>query len=341
MVRTIALVLVIVAAAAASAVGYALHNWNAPLNVPLNGTVVEVYSGDALSTVLRRLSKQGVIPRPRWVAQVARWYGLDGRLQVGEYQLNSGMTASDLLTQFAAGQVITYSVTLPEGITLQRALEILAEHSAIERSLEGAGDPRLLAMVAPATHPEGWFLPETYVFHRGESDVALLQRAHDAMTTLLNRLWLARREGLPLQTSYEALILASIIERETGLAKERRQIAGVFIRRLLRGMRLQTDPTIIYGLGPAFDGDLKRRHLKDDTNPYNTYRIPGLPPTPIALPGEDAIKAALDPAEGDALFFVARGDGSHAFADTLEAHESNVRQYQINRRKDYRSSPTQ
>ncbi|WP_269473252.1 endolytic transglycosylase MltG [Kineobactrum salinum] len=186
---------------------------------------------------------------------------------------------------------------------------------------------------------EGLFLPETYRFERGTSDLDILARAHRAMLAALTEEWELRAPDLPYETPYEALIMASIIERETGVPDERQQIAGVFVRRLQRGMRLQTDPTTIYGLGTAFDGNLVRSHLRDGDNIYNTYRHHGLPPTPIALPGRAALHAALQPAEGDSLYFVARGDGSHEFNSTLEGHERAVRKYQLERRENYRSRP--
>ena len=186
---------------------------------------------------------------------------------------------------------------------------------------------------------EGLFLPETWSYIRGDSDLDILRRSHHALTELLSSLWERRPEGSVLASPYAALTLASIVEKETGVADERKQIAGVFLRRLEKGMRLQTDPTVIYGLGDDYDGDLKRRHLRDTTNPYNTYAIHGLPPTPIALPGEAALRAVFAPDDAGALYFVAKGDGSHAFSATLEEHEENVRRYQLTRRADYRSSP--
>ena len=239
----------------------------------------------------------------------------------------------------ASGRVIQYQVTLPEGITVAQALAILRRESDLEVDLSGADDPRLLALAEPFGHLEGLFFPDTYHYARGASDWQILQRAHDAMLDILEVEWQQRADGLPYETAYQALIMASIIERETGLPEEREQIAGVFVRRLQQGMRLQTDPTVIYGVGDEFDGNLRRAHLQDEGNAYNTYRHGGLPPSPIALPGRAAIRAALHPAQGSALFFVARGDGGHVFSDTLAEHEAAVRRYQLQRRQDYRSSP--
>ena len=179
-------------------------------------------------------------------------------------------------------------------------------------------------------NPEGWLFPDTYLFDRGTSDVEILSRAHRRMREVLDEEWAKREQGLPLETPYQALTLASIVEKETGLASERPQIAGVFVRRLQKGMKLQTDPTVIYGMGDDFDGNIRREDLTRPT-PYNTYVIQGLPPTPIALPGREAINAVLHPADGDALYFVARGDGSHHFSATLDEHNCAVRHYQLNK----------
>ena len=200
-------------------------------------------------------------------------------------------------------------------------------------------DPRLLALVAPHSTAEGWFFPDTYSYVRNDCDIDILRQAHLRMQGMLAAAWQTRDEKLPYQDAYQVLTMASIVEKETGLAAEREQIAGVFVRRLQKRMRLQTDPTVIYGLGPEYQGNLQRKHLRDSSNLYNTYRHHGLPPGPIALAGEAALRAATQPAPGSALYFVARGDGSHVFSDTLEQHEKAVRNYQLNRRKDYRSSP--
>jgi UPF0755 protein len=313
--------------------------WQEPVALPEGGYHLEISAGDSLTTVSRRLEQEGVIRSALLLNLYGRYTGLDSRLHRGEYHFEGRLTAEDILGRLARGDVVSYQVTLPEGITLERAMQILAQAPALQPVLDGPQDARLLALAPGRRSPEGLFLPETYRYVRGESDWDILQRAHAALNSALNALWEERRAELPYAEPYDAVIMASIIERETAVPEERRDIAGVFVRRLERGMRLQTDPTVIYGLGREFDGNLTRAHLRDVGNPFNTYRHDGLPPTPIALPGVPALLAALDPAPGSALYFVARGDGSHVFSDTLEAHREAVRTYQLNRRADYRSTP--
>jgi len=314
--------------------------WEAPLNIASSGTKFTVNAGDSLRSVARRLSNNGVLAHPELLILYGRATGLDQQIKQGEYLLPEYSTAQSLLLLLQSGQVVAYSVTFPEGITLARALEILAAEPALARELSGASDPRLLELVAPFKHTEGWFLPESYHFTQGATDLSILRRAHTAMRETLEREWAQRAENLPYENSYEALIMASIIERETGLPQERAQISGVFFRRLGKDMRLQTDPTVIYGLGAEFDGNLRRSHLNDEANVYNTYRHFGLPPSPIALPGHAAIHAAMHPEPGNSLYFVAKGDGGHVFSASLGAHQKAVRAYQLQRRKDYRSSPS-
>lgn len=313
--------------------------WSEPLNVPPEGYRLLVEPGMSLRGVARALELDGIIAHPELLVVFGRLDGADARIKLGEYALAPGLTGPQLLQQLEEGRVVQYSVTLPEGITLAQALERLSAAEGLASVLTGTGDARLLELVAPYPHPEGLFFPDSYQFTRGDTDLEILTLAHRRMRELLVTEWRSREDGLPLESPYEALILASIVERETGLAAERRMIAGVFVRRLQQGMRLQTDPTVIYGLGPSYDGNLRRIHLADDANPYNTYRHHGLPPTPIALPGRAALHAALHPAAGNALYFVARGDGGHVFSATLAEHNQAVRKYQLKRRQDYRSSP--
>jgi len=313
--------------------------WNQALVLPQEGVLITVAQGESLSRVLARAEDHQWLTRSSWVSVVARWQGLDEQIQAGEFALNAPLTAGELIAKLAAGEVVRRSVTLPEGITLAEAIEILHRESTLTKTPLDELSIALLAMTGREDSAEGLFLPETWSYVRGDSDLDILQRSHLALNELLTSLWEQRSEGLVLSSPYAALTLASIVEKETGVAGERMQIAGVFLRRLERGMRLQTDPTVIYGLGDDYDGDLKRRHLRDTTNPYNTYAIHGLPPTPIALAGEAALRAVFSPADGEALYFVAKGDGSHAFSATLEEHEDNVRRYQLTRRADYRSSP--
>ena len=313
--------------------------WNQALVLPPEGVLITVAQGESLSRVLARAEDNQWLTRSSWVGVVARWHGLDEQIQAGEFALNAPLTAGEFIAKLAAGEVVRRSVTLPEGITLAEAIEILHRESTLIKTPLDELSIALLAMTGREDSAEGLFLPETWSYTRADSDLDILQRSHLALNELLTSLWEQRSQGLVLSSPYAALTLASIVEKETGVAGERMQIAGVFLRRLERGMRLQTDPTVIYGLGDDYDGDLKRRHLRDTTNPYNTYAMHGLPPTPIALPGEAAVRAVFTPADGEALYFVAKGDGSHAFSATLDEHEDNVRRYQLIRRADYRSSP--
>lgn len=324
---------------AAYSIGDLRHRWAAPLPVPEDGVTVVVEQGDSLRKVVRKLHDAGMLACPRLVLLYGRWTGLDQRIKRGEYFLPKNSTAESMLMQLHRGEVIQYAVTLPEGITLAAALDIFARQQQLTSMLTGPRDARILEMIQPESHPEGLFFPDTYNYVLGDTDFSILQRAYRAMQAVLAEEWQQRAQSLPYETPYEALIMASIIERETGIPEERTQISGVFIRRLQQDMLLQTDPTVIYGLGDAFDGNLQRSHLKQDSNPYNTYRLAGLPPSPIALPGRAAIHAALNPDSGTALYFVARGDGGHAFSNTLREHNRAVREYQLQRRNDYRSTP--
>ena len=215
----------------------------------------------------------------------------------------------------------------------------LAKHEKIEQTLDGLSDSEVMAKLGHAGEfPEGRFFPDTYRFVRGMTDAQLLEKAYNRLEKVLAEEWQQRAPDLPYATPYEVLIMASLVEKETGVPQERGQIAGVFVRRMKIGMPLQTDPTVIYGLGERYNGKLTRAHLREPT-PYNTYTIPGLPPTPIAMVGREAIHAALHPVSGSSLYFVAKGDGSHTFSDDLDAHNNAVREFQIKRRADYRSSP--
>lgn len=315
------------------------RRWEQALPLPPEGLSLLIAPGESLGAVAKRLNREGVVPYPDLLILYARWTGIDQRIKHGEYLLKPRLTAPLLLELLQSGKVVQYEVTLPEGKTLLQALAILAGQPVLGSVLEGPDEARLREMIKPYSDPEGLFFPDTYHYVRGATDLQLLQRAHLKMREVLAQEWAGREPGLPYESPYEALIMASIIERETGLPQERQQIAGVFVRRLQRGMRLQTDPTVIYGIGTEFDGNLRRSHLDDESNVYNTYRHGGLPPTPIALPGRASIHAALHPADGSALFFVARGDGGHVFSATLAEHEAAVRRYQLRRRQDYRSRP--
>jgi UPF0755 protein len=328
----IAVGLVLIALLGASAVllGQTIRQIETVRLSPDGRTTIEVPSGIGFAALAQDLAERGLIDHPLPVRVYARWHGDARRIQAGEYAIDPDTTAASLIDRMVAGEVIQYQFTIIEGWRFSELRAAVREHPAIERTLPAdLSAPALMERIGrPGQRAEGRFLPETYRFPRGETDEALLTRANRDLEAVLESAWADRQPDLPLDSPYELLILASIIEKETGRASERRRIAGVFTRRLERGMRLQTDPTVIYGLGERFDGDLLRRHLREDTA-YNTYTRHGLPPTPIALPGRAAIEAAADPAAGDSLYFVSRGDGSHVFSETLEAHNRAVRRYQL------------
>lgn len=302
--------------------------------------LLEVPRGQTLSTLIADLKRRGILAN---ALPFKLFVKLSGRedIRAGEYFLYREDTPLSLLDKLERGEVVQYRITFPEGLTLREWLALLAaevriEHRAADLNIGEIAD----YLGIEQDNPEGWFAADTYYFGAGDSDLDILQQAHQAMLVILQGQWQGRDERLPYKSAYDALIMASIVERETGLAAEREQIAGVFVRRLRRGMRLQTDPTVIYGLGERYRGNITRRHLREAT-PYNTYTIDGLPPTPIANPGKQAIWAALHPAEGDSLYFVARGDGSHQFSATLAEHQAAVQRYQLSGRlrEGYRSSP--
>lgn len=300
-----------------------------PVSVPEEGLTFEIEPGTPFAAVSRALAEDGVIEHPQLFSWYARAKGEGSSIHAGEYRIRPGATPPDLLRQFVSGNVLLHAFTIVEGWTFRELMASLARQAAVAQTMAYDDWPALLdSLGSDAPGPEGLFLPETYRFPKGTRDVEILRQAFDLMQDALDAEWRDRAEGLPLATKYEALILASIVEKETARADERARIAGVFVRRLQQGMRLQTDPTVIYGLGADFDGNLTRKHLQTDT-PYNTYTRRSLPPTPIAMPGRAAIHAALNPAPGDALFFVATGlgDGSHTFSATKEAHEAAVAAY--------------
>lgn len=301
----------------------------APLAVGGDAQELVIPQGAHLGTVADALAARGLTDHPRFFVWMARLRGKEQAIRAGEYRIPPGTTPPGLLAMLVAGRVVQHELTIVEGWNFRELRAAVAANPVLEHTLEGLTAAEVMARLGhPEEHPEGRFFPDTYHFPRGTTDAAFLRRAYAAMERHLAGAWADRDEGLPYEGPYEALIMASIVEKETAVPEERAAIAGVFVRRLERGMRLQTDPTVIYGIGPDFDGNIRRRDLREDT-PYNTYVHKGLPPTPIAMPGAEAIHAALHPAPGNALYFVAKGDGSHVFSATLEGHNRAVRRYQL------------
>ncbi len=325
------LLLLLVAALAA---GWLWHRYTSFADAPMAGIeageTLVVARGDSLPVVVRKLRETGIRSGDalEWRA-LAKQIGAAGKLQVGEYALAPGMSPRDLLEAMRDGKVVRHRFTIVEGWNIRELRAALAKAQPLQITSADLDDAALMKTLGhPGQHPEGRFLPETYLYTRGDTDLDVLKRAHAAMDKALAAAWERRTDDSVLKTPEEMLTLASIVEKETGIASERPRIAGLFERRLRIGMRLQTDPTVIYGLGAAYDGNIRKRDLTTDT-PYNTYTRAGLPPTPIAMPGPDALQAVARPAPGEDLYFVAIGDGSgrHLFARTLAEHEANVRSY--------------
>jgi UPF0755 protein len=322
----------------------ALAGWlqHSALEQPLRVTaeqLLEVPVGATPSGVLNRLEREAVLSDAFWLRLYWR-FNLSGQaLQSGEYQLKPGMRVVDLLGLWRRGEVVQYKLALIEGWSFKQVRAALAGQGKLAQSLIELSDEQLMSSLGRAgENPEGRFFPDTYRFVRGMRDIDLLKQALARMDEVLAQQWTQRAADLPYREPYQALIMASLVEKETGVPEEREQIAGVFLRRLKIGMLLQTDPTVIYGLGERYKGNLTRANLREPSA-YNTYLNPGLPPTPIALVGRAAIYAALHPAPGKSLYFVARGDGSHVFSADLDAHNRAVQEFQLKRRADYRSSP--
>ena len=302
-----------------------------PLQISNEGYVYNVETGSNLRRISQDLKNAGISSLPvMYLPVYGRLNGTAHLIKTGEYLIKPNTTMPQLLKQLISGQVIQYSFTIIEGMTAQQLINLIVADKRFTKTLtDNSLESVMIAIGQPDNHGEGEFSPETYYFSAGTTDKEMLSRAHKLMKLNLEQAWQNKAENLPYKTPYEALIMASIIEKETGIAEERTQISGVFVRRLNKGMRLQTDPTVIYGMGEQFDGNIRRKDLKADT-PYNTYTRYGLPPTPIALPSKESIEGALHPAAGESLYFVATGqDGRHAFSNNLEAHNQAVRKYQL------------
>ncbi|HSH84498.1 MAG TPA: endolytic transglycosylase MltG [Guyparkeria sp.] len=314
-----------------TAVAAAYRYWQMPLAE--EATTVQVEPGQSMRTVAASLHELRPAIPARIIYWTARFRGQARQIQAGEYEIRVGERLPALLDRMVAGDVIEYRLTIPEGVTAAAFLAQLADAPRIRHTLDPL-TPEVVteALDLPVESLEGWLFPTTYHYPAGTTDLALLQRAVQLMRAELEAAWAERADDLPIETAYEALILASLIERETAVAAERGQIAGVFVNRLKRGMRLQTDPTVIYGMGDDYQGRLFTKHLRQDT-PYNTYTRDGLPPTPIALPSVASLRAATRPEETDALYFVADGSGGHAFSRTLEEHNRAVARWRAHQRE--------
>lgn len=299
---------------------------------------LSVVAGTAPVALLNELEQQDIIQGSVWLRLMWRLQQHRPSVQMGEYSINPQMTLADLLEKWRTGDVQNYRVTLVEGWNFTQFRNALAQQELLEQTITNLSDAQVMQLLErPGLHPEGRFYPDTYFFTRGQQDLDILRQANRRLEQVLAEEWEKRAADLPYANADEALTMASIIEKETGAAHERDEIAGVFVRRLRLKMLLQTDPTVIYGMGKNYTGKITRADLRKPT-PYNTYVNPGLPPTPIAMVGRAAIAAALNPKPGDSLYFVARGDGTHEFSRNLQQHNQAVRKYQLKRREGYRST---
>jgi UPF0755 protein len=327
-VRRLALMAVLLAIVVAIAVVQAFDWYRAPIAALTEPQTLDVAPGEGLAAVAQKLAARGLLDWPRLWTLFGRVEGKATRVRAGEYALAPGLSPANLLNLLVSGRVVLHPVTIVEGWTFAQALAAVGATPALRVTLDSVPPGEIMARLgSPDLHPEGQLFPDTYLVARGATDLDVLRLAHDRLRKELEAAWGQREEGLPLGNPYQALILASIIEKETGAPEERPHIAGVFVNRLRLGMRLQTDPTVIYGIGERFDGDIRARDLTTDT-PYNTYTRAGLPPTPIALVGRAALQAATQPQATDDLFFVATGlgDGRHVFSRTYAEHSRAVAQ---------------
>lgn len=309
--------------------GWLVYYAIAPLKLSPNSQEVFIQPKSGLKSIANQLVAQGVLKEPWRFIFLAKLLRKEQYLQAGSYTLNKNISPYQLLLSLNHGKTTQGSITFIEGRTFEQMRQKLAINDAVKQTIGGLSETEILKLVgAPYSVAEGLFFPDTFYFDRNTSDIELLKISYKAMQTKLDKAWQNREPNLPYKNSYEALIMASVVEKETGKASERAMIAGVFVNRLRLGMRLQTDPTVIYGMGLRFDGNIRKKDLSIDT-PYNTYTRNGLPPTPIAMPGLAAIEAALHPAETKALYFVGKGDGSHVFSNNLTEHNRAVVKYQL------------
>ncbi len=329
--KAAAIGLLLLLTAGVGCITYLRHWAETPLALQ-QPVVVELHPGGTFAGFAAELKSAGVVNETWMFTTYARWLGRAHRIQAGEYRVSVGETPAGLLADLASGAVVTYEARIVEGSTIMHVFEQLAQTPKLINDVGSTSAETLMAQLRlGAGNAEGQFFPDTYSYKKGTRISDVLRRAHARMQHVLAREWSSRGAGLPYVTAQDALIMASIIEKETGRDADRRKISRVFVSRLQRSMRLQTDPTVIYGLGDRFDGNLTRAELDAD-NPYNTYKLLGLPPTPISLPGLASIRAALHPDEGDYLYFVSRGDGSSEFSATLQQHLAAVRRYQLDGR---------
>ncbi|RQO38543.1 endolytic transglycosylase MltG [Herminiimonas sp. KBW02] len=296
-----------------------------------SGVEFTIAAGSGLKSSMQQIEAAGVPVNPLLMIALAQITGNSTKLKAGTYELKPGTTPTGLIKQIVRGEFVQEALTVIEGWSFRQMRQAIDKHPGLKHDTAGLSDRDLMAKISTDfTLPEGLFYPDTYLFAKNSSDLQIYKQAHNLMLKRLNEAWLARSQNLPYASAYEALIMASIVEKETGKKSERDMIAGVFVNRLRQGMLLQTDPTVIYGMGEDFKGNIRKRDLQTDT-PHNTYTRLGLPPTPIALPGAESLHAAMNPAKTDALYFVARGDGSSQFSATLDDHNNAVNKYQRGR----------
>lgn len=339
-IKKLLLILLLVIFATFGVVTYLVDQFlTQPISQNTQTQIIEIKPGSSAGKVANQLNQAGLLDSPKWFVWYLRYYEKHGSIKMGELKIDPTWTVAQLTEALLKGETVKYPVTLIAGHTFKQMLELLQSADKMQIQLESQTLDEIyqtfnLKDLGDKKYPyaglEGWFLPETYYYQLGDSDVSVLKRAQTALKALLDEEWQNRAKNLPFKTPYEALILASIVEKETGIASERPLIAGVFVNRLNKRMRLQTDPTVIYGIGASYDGNIRKKDLLTKTA-YNTYRINGLPPTPIAMPSAEAIRAVMHPQETKALYFVAKGGGEHHFSKTLIEHNKAVRKYLLKR----------